>query len=213
MCSIVVTGHAASGQDEIAAAVSAHTKRTLLTGNKFLYESGSLWVKVPTDVFVSRVHDAALEATTVLSGIPAFVYHSTYMKSIPNDPRTAAIEMLCFKVWNRVRPLVVVIDTPSVEEGLTNLLQRSLDRAAGKRAGVCAETPASVAEMVLQFIQNFKEEEKALEQLADTARASGCYVVKADATRVIDHLTQLGLLPCPSPSSAAAEPTTSSDRA
>lgn len=139
----IVTGLAGAGKTTLALDLVKKYRDdglhvTLISADEFRYEPAGTWRKAPLSLFRERI-EREIEA----SG-GNFVFESSYLDvSDPEDARGVIIRELL----PTATALFVLTDTlQTIQE---NILQRSLDRAAGKiPPGAAPETSQSVLKLL-----------------------------------------------------------------
>ena len=215
---VIVTGLAAAGQHELAERICALGPSSRfqapvggfknVEGNNLLYTDGEKWIKVSSAEFVARVRKECTPPPACMgcSGFCGFVYESTYGSGAylaGTDPREQAIDAL-IKDFAHVNthkalsqtgqsqaraPILIVVRTPSLVEGLERLMERVMGRASGAvPQGAKAETPHAVAVMVADYTKHFDENNKKLLDLARKAAEAGWDVRCADFATLASSL-------------------------
>jgi len=183
MTSYIIVGFPAGGKTRLADRLhSVHPDLSLVHADKYRYTDDK-WAKASKSEFVDRISAATRTGN--------YIFETTFFDgSDPEQARMAAVRALIDKAPADNKPTIVRIMNGDLISVLTDVMTRSLGRAAGTHPqGVCPETPENVAKLALKMATHFHRIKSELDNLVNLAQSMGCPVISAPYDRCAKLLT------------------------
>lgn len=158
---VIVTGLPGAGKTTFAATLASAWDATVVCADTYRYEPHT-WIKRPKGDFCHAVCTAVGAAPSRLVIVESTLHDSTDLES--------ARETLLYTLLRANTVFVFILKPTTLHDQVEALIGRSLRRAAGTEAhGAAAETPASVARLVIKAVDSYAANVAALERFAANA--------------------------------------------